>query len=115
VGYIMGFKKRQIRARRDQSKRTISEIVAQPNKGPSVGQLAANFGKAVVEHIVDGFEKVTLPVYQARLNACNNCEEFYENGRCLHPKCGCILANKAWWASESCPLEKWSEKTQDQT
>lgn len=76
-------------------------------KGPSTVQLAKNFGKAVVNHIKDGFEKVALPVYQIRLNTCNECEEFYSEGRCLHPKCGCFLSNKAWWASENCPIGKW--------
>jgi len=97
----MGFKMKQIVRR---SQKLPSE---KPKKGPSVVQLAKNFSKAVVKHVADGFEKVTLPVYQIRLNTCNECEEWYSEGRCLHPKCGCFLSNKAWWASESCPEGKW--------
>ena len=77
---------------------------------PSSVRLAKNFGRAIINHIKDGLTKVSLQLYQKRLNTCNNCEEFYHEGRCLHPDCGCFLSKKAWWASENCPIGKWPEE-----
>jgi hypothetical protein len=65
-----------------------------------------NFAKAVVKHAKDGFKKVDVDTYAARLRECASCE-LQKNGICTHEDCGCILTRKAWWASESCPLKKW--------
>lgn len=77
---------------------------------PPVLKLAANFTKAVVKHIGDGMKKVSLQIYQHRLNVCNDClppDGFRVKNRCIHESCGCFIDKKAWWASEECPLGKW--------
>ena len=73
---------------------------------PPTLKLAANFAKAVVKHAMDGFTKVPPEEYARRLSVCNECSLRMTN-RCTHPDCGCYLDKKAWWASESCPMEKW--------
>lgn len=75
-------------------------------KLPSTPKILKNFAKAVVKHVANGLETVSLPTYQNRLNICNKCEMRSEN-RCTHEECGCFIDKKAWWASEECPLDKW--------
>ena len=80
--------------------------------GPSAIKMAGNLSKAVVKHARDGFRKVTLPIYQRRLDKCNDCippDGFRVKNRCTHESCGCFIDKKAWWASEECPLSRWTE------
>ena len=77
---------------------------------PSTARMAGNIVKAVVKHVGDGMKKVDLPRYQHRLNICNDCvppSGFRVKNRCTHESCGCFIDQKAWWASEECPLSKW--------
>lgn len=76
--------------------------------GPSLLQMGKNFTKAVVNHALDGFRRVTEEEYEARIAQCNkNACGAYENGRCLY--CGCFLMFKSRWASEQCPLGLWAD------
>ena len=79
------------------------ESETQPALPPTI-QMAKNFVKAMAKHVADGFKKVTFEQYKARLATCNKCELRLKN-RCTHPKCGCFVDVKAWWASEDCPDE----------
>jgi len=77
---------------------------------PSLAKLAVNLTKAVVKHVGDKLKEVELPIYQQRLDICNDClppDGFRVKNRCTHESCGCFLDKKAWWASEECPLGKW--------
>ena len=74
---------------------------------PNFIKKATNLTKAITRHAADGFVKVDLPKYIERLEICNGCE-FHEDGKCN--ECGCILARKAWWRSENCPIDKWPEQ-----
>lgn len=71
---------------------------------PPTIQMAKNFVKAAAKHIADGFAKVSVDQYKARIAVCNKneCNRRVKN-RCTHPKCGCFIDVKAWWASEDCP------------
>lgn len=82
------------------------ESSEQPEK---VGMIkkAANFTKAVTKHAFNGFTKTPSMVYRSRLDICNSCEFLVDNKEC--GKCGCPVAEKASWASEQCPIEKWSQ------
>ena len=75
-------------------------------KLPSIGKMAGNFVKAVAGHVKDGAKKVTQEELEERLKACNDCV-FMKNNRCTHMNCGCVLARKARWRSEDCPIERW--------
>lgn len=82
---------------------------------PNILQKAQNFGKAVVKHAQNGFINVATNIKQERLDICKSCE-FYNSTNPDNPtcnKCGCFLKIKTGWASEKCPIGKWSDiKTQ---
>ena len=61
---------------------------------PSVIQKASNFAIASAKYARSGFKKVSAEVKEGRLATCN--------------KCGCPLNVKTEWATESCPIGKWS-------
>jgi hypothetical protein len=74
------------------------------NKPPGLVQKGLHFGKALVNHVADGAIKVTDEQWQARMNACGDCEHKYGNSCSI---CGCGLSGKARWRSEDCPINKW--------
>jgi len=69
-----------------------------------------NLLNSIVKHAANKGKTVPLDIYNKRLSICHRCE-FYQRDaqQCL--KCGCFLAIKASWSSESCPLPqpKWTE------
>lgn len=73
-------------------------------KLPGVIELAANFTKAMAEHVADGLKHVDHDEYQARLEACTICDQRTAN-RCA--ACGCFLHAKAALRSTECPLGRW--------
>jgi hypothetical protein len=74
---------------------------------PSFARKAVSFVKAVVRHAADGFERVTDEALAARLATCGTCEHHIDGSCTL---CGCGLAIKATWRSESCPKGKWAKQ-----
>jgi hypothetical protein len=74
---------------------------------PGLGRRALNLVGAVARHVADGLGEVGEGEYEARLRTCEGCERRTESWTCAHPKCGCYLIKKAWWASERCPEGKW--------
>jgi len=76
---------------------------------PSAIKRASNFAKAISKHAKDNFKDVSIDEYTERLSICNACE-LQEKGICNHQDCGCILARKAWWRSENCPIDKWPQQ-----
>lgn len=78
---------------------------------PSLFQQAKNLTSSTFNHVMNGMEEVSLPIYEERLQICRACPFMnntdIENPRCN--KCGCFLKIKAKWASESCPdtPKKW--------
>jgi hypothetical protein len=85
----------------------MQDPVNAPSLPPKI-TMAKNLAVALAKHIADAGKKVTFEQYQERLEICNKCELRLKN-RCTHPKCGCFLDIKAWWASEQCPYTppKW--------
>lgn len=76
---------------------------------PSLAQKAANFAKASAKHVRNGMKSVTAQTKSNRLAVCNNCP--FKVGAEDNPtcnKCGCFLNIKTGWASESCPIGKWT-------
>lgn len=75
-------------------------------KKPSIFKKAFNFLKAIVEHALDGFKKVSKAKQEERLSICRSCEYYNkENVECNN--CGCQLELKTIWKISKCPLEKW--------
>ena len=66
--------------------------------------MAANFAKALAEHVADGGAKVSQETLQKRLEICTLCDQRRDE-RCA--VCGCFKAVKASWASSECPLGRW--------
>lgn len=75
---------------------------------PGILEKIANFGKAVVQHVVAGAPKVTEEQLRDRLAICQDCE-YHEPDRDRCRRCGCGLSLKASWADQACPLDppKW--------
>jgi len=80
------------------------------NTPPGPIRKAANLGRAVVRHAVDGARKLNDNEYEARLAVCRNCPSCdVERMVCREVRCGCFLRKKARWRSENCPLGQWPE------
>ena len=89
--------------------RPTGEQVIAPNpnfKQPGIIEMGANFVKSTVKHVVGGAETVSEEIYKERLNTCNGCDQ-REGGGCK--LCGCNIARKAKWKTNSCPIGKWKE------
>lgn len=76
--------------------------------GPGLVQRAANFGKAVARHLVNGMKQLEPAAYDERIAICHQCPACDTTRLvCRHQQCGCFLTMKARWASEDCPLQRW--------
>lgn len=72
---------------------------------PSLLEKGIGFLKAVASHVKDRGRKLSLEETRKRLDICDACPEQRPHNVCR--LCGCNLALKASWASESCPIGKW--------
>ena len=94
-----------------QIKQQESEQIKENPKPPSIIKKAANFSKAIVKHVRDGFVKTPERVFKHRMDICSRCDKLNRDesmetlGDCL--ECGCPVSAKARWASEACPIGKW--------
>lgn len=61
------------------------------------------FIKALYKYIKSG-RKVSFNEFNNRISICTECDkrDEYQCGIC-----GCYLAKKAQWSTESCPQNKW--------
>jgi hypothetical protein len=81
-------------------------------QGPSMAQRAANFGSAVIRYAANGLKQVDQATFDARIAICRQCPSCdTERMICRQPSCGCSLSIKAWWASESCPIQLWPSRS----
>jgi len=75
---------------------------------PTVLQKAKNLTKEIIKSgkrvVKNEPLKVPQTMADERWAICNNCPKF-NDGQCSI--CGCSLRNKIWWASGTCPLDKW--------
>lgn len=77
---------------------------------PNLIDKIVNLTNSTVKHFKNGFINVSNLIQQERLAICQKCEK-YDNSNPSSPtcnECGCFLNIKTSWASESCPLKKWS-------
>jgi len=75
-------------------------------KEPGLLQKGINFAKAFGRHLANGMKLVSKEIWTKRVEICRSCPLF-KSGTCLHGKCGCVIAQKASWESEHCPIQKW--------
>jgi hypothetical protein len=79
-----------------------------PPRPPGPIRRAFNFVLAAGKHALDAGKKLSSQESEARLAICRACPSgMYQNGRCLDPRCGCVLAFKVSWRSETCPRGHW--------
>lgn len=68
-----------------------------------------SFNESLNEYINSGQADVTDQVFFRRMKICTDCE-FYKKTLSRCDKCGCFLHIKARWATEKCPIDKWSSE-----
>lgn len=79
---------------------------------PGFVQKATNFAAAAARHLANGGRQCTDEQIASRYAICQACP-FLVDKRCT--KCGCGVSSergivsKLSWASESCPVGKWSD------
>ena len=71
---------------------------------PGFGRKAFNFGKAIVRHAADGFNRADDDLIAKRQRLCDVCPA-NKDGEC--ELCGCVIKLKVTWRSEKCPMEMW--------
>jgi hypothetical protein len=83
---------------------------------PSLQQQGKNLAKFTFELIKHSLQSGALlvsdEVKQERLAICNKCE-WYDESQDRCKECGCFMDQKASFAIDSCPLDKWSESNAD--
>lgn len=73
---------------------------------PSLGEMAANFGGAVLRDLKAGRPRRSAEQVEAILTICRGCDHWRaDDQRC--GKCGCWIRKKASWTQEHCKLGKW--------
>lgn len=83
-----------------------SKSPSDETKDRSLVEQALHFGAAVVQHVADGCRNVEEQLYLQRLDISRNCDRC-DVEQMICRECGCLLAMKARWGSEGCPLGLW--------
>lgn len=83
----------------------IPEAVPEQIEEKNIIQKAVSFAGSAINHAKNGFRDASIQTINKRLSICKNCD-FYQDGSCK--QCGCNLNVKVTWASESCPIGKWT-------
>lgn len=73
----------------------------------SILRMLNNFKEEVIEYAKQGAPHVTEDTYKERLSKCNSCQHL-KQARC--GLCGCVVEQKAKWATSDCPDNKWKKK-----
>ena len=69
-----------------------------------------NFKDEVIAYARAGAPHVTEDSYKNRLITCKACTHLAD-ARCT--MCGCVVAEKAKWATATCPDNKWENEGED--
>lgn len=77
-----------------------------PISEPSLLQKAANFGRAITQHLAAGLPHTDEATVARRLSICQVCE-YFDATRTACRKCGCYMEVKVKWAEQKCPIGKW--------
>ena len=68
-----------------------------------------NFTNSLINHSLNGWMNVNRETFNSRMSICRSCE-FFDSSAVRCKQCGCFLNIKASWASEKCPIDKWSSE-----
>lgn len=69
-----------------------------------------NFKDEVIRYAREGAPHVSEESYESRLAVCGSCEHL-EDDRC--GMCGCVVEEKAKWATAECPDSRWDDEGED--
>lgn len=75
-------------------------------RNPTLMVKAYNLLKASYKHAKNGFEKADTTTYYDRVHSCSRCDDYNDSDSSC-TVCGCPIADKASWKSETCPKNKW--------
>ena len=87
-------------------------LVNETEDSPSIASKAKHFMSSLYGHVKNGLEMCPETIIEERYSICQSCE-FFKDSTCQ--KCGCplvrdrIFVSKLAWASEKCPIGKWTE------
>jgi len=86
---------------------TLSRRDEDRTRPPGALMKALNFSRAAIAHAANGSPRVSLEVWEARMQACMICPNRFFDQCGL---CGCYCAVKASWADQVCPDDppRWS-------
>ena len=73
----------------------------------SVRQMLINFKDEVIRYAREGAPHVSDTAYETRLSTCTSCPHLEEQ-RC--GMCGCVVEEKAKWATSNCPDNRWEDE-----
>lgn len=75
---------------------------------PGILTLGSRFLAAALRFAAAGCPTVPQEVKEARLSVCKDCQYCdHTTMVCRHQSCGCQLARKTSWSTESCPDGQW--------
>lgn len=77
-------------------------------ESPSLLRMLKNFSKELVKFAKEGAPVVSKQEYKDRIKTCHGCENLLRSKRC--GLCGCIVEQKAKWATADCPDGRWKIK-----
>lgn len=72
----------------------------------SIFRMLNDFKNELVKYAQQGAPNVDAEAYKERLHTCNKCPHL-QNERC--GLCGCIVEQKAKWATADCPDNRWDQ------
>lgn len=76
-------------------------------ESPKLLKMLKTFKNELVEYAKHGAPNVSELEYKNRLKTCMSCPELKDNYRC--GICGCVVEQKAKWATTDCPDNKWKK------
>ena len=76
----------------------------------SIGRMLLNFAEDVIQYARMGAPHVSEDSYENRLAECEACPHL-EEYRC--GMCGCVVEEKAKWATAECPDNRWADEGED--
>ncbi len=88
-------------------------MVRYPIGHPGAARRLTNWAKAQLRWRQAGRPVRSPEHVQALRQLCESCQEYYRDGKCVHPDCGCpvdsggMLGDKLQMATESCPIGRW--------
>lgn len=84
----------------------MADFDPQPSPEPSFFQRAANFSRAITQHLAAGLPAADEEMVTHRLDVCHVCNHF-DAARAACRVCGCNMMIKVRWLEQKCPIGRW--------